>query len=62
MNKDKQKKTFGEIMKKYSTPFSAIFIGIITTSTFAIVSTMYGWFIMKSMNVLNEGYADRASA
>ena len=36
-----------------------IIIGIFATMLFAVLSPMYGWFIMEAMNGLNAGYVDR---
>lgn len=57
----KQKGAFNKIMGKYATPMWMILIGFIGTAIFAVVSPMYGYFIMKTMNALNEGFAERTS-
>jgi len=46
-------------MKGYAKPGWMIFLGFIGTAIFAIVSPMYGYFIMKTMNELNAGYGER---
>ena len=58
----KQSKAFGELMTKYTYPMYAKIIGIFGVILFAIVSPMFGWWIMATMNALNEGYADRMIA
>lgn len=49
-------------MTKYTKPMYAKCIGMLGVIIFGIVSPMFGWFIMASMNALNSAYADRMIA
>lgn len=62
INPKKQGTAFKNIMSKYSKPTWMILIGFLGTAIFAVVSPMYGYFIMKTMNELNAGYAEREAA
>jgi len=44
-------------MSHYAKPGWMIAIGFICIAIFAVCSTMYGYFIMQTMNKLNEGWA-----
>ena len=58
----KQKSAFSALMKKYSTPCSAITLGMIGSIAFGVLGPMYGWWIMACMNELNAGYGRRLLA
>ena len=62
INPKKQKGTFRKIMNSYSKPLWMILIGFLGKAIFGIVAPLYGYFIMKTMNELNEGYAEREIA
>lgn len=49
-------------MTGYARPGWMICLGFLGTIIFAIVSPMYGYFIMKTMNEMNLGYAERLIA
>ena len=57
----KQGAAFKKAMTGYAKPGWMIFLGFVGTAIFAVVSPMYGYFIMKTMNSLNEGFAERAA-
>ena len=46
-------------MAGYAKPGWMILLGFIGTAIFAVVSPMYGYFIMKTMNSLNAGFIKR---
>ena len=56
----KQGAAFKKAMTGYAKPGCMIFLGFVGTAIFAVISPMYGYFIMKTMNSLNEGFAERA--
>ena len=62
INPKKQGSTFNDMMKNYAKPSWMILLGIFATMIFAVISPMYGWFIMEAMNGLNAGYVDRLRA
>ena len=39
-----------------------ILMGFLGKAIFGVVAPLYGFFIMKTMNELNEGYAEREIA
>ena len=54
---NKQGGTFKKIMSQYAKPGWMIGVGFFCLIIFAVCSTMYGYFIMGTMNALNEGWA-----
>ena len=55
----KQGQAFKKVMTGYAKPGWMIFLGFIGTAIFAVVSPMYGYFIMKTMHSLTEGFKER---
>ena len=62
LNPKKQDSTFGKEMQKYAKPQGLIIAGILFSVLTGAAATMFGWFIMEVMTIINTEPLNGGSA